>query len=126
VPSRPANITDLTSPQGVHVLNQAIRELHIRIDQAQKSIPLHRLLKTNALLNFGAIGANSVVERSISLPGVTQAATVKASPQLAVGNVAFMWSEYVSAPGKITVRMLNSSAGALTPNTVNWNFTATL
>ena len=116
----------MTSSQGVHVLNQAIRELHIRIDQAQKQIPLHRILKTSALLNFGAIPANSVVERAIPLPGVTQGATVDAAPQLALGNVAFIWSEYVSAPGKITVRMLNSSAGALTPNTVNWNFTATI
>jgi hypothetical protein len=118
VPNRPAKVT---GPETLHVLNQSIIEIQARIDQAQRSIPLHKSLKTSASLNFGAISANSTVERSANIPGVTQSATVHASPQLSLGNSNLIWSAYVRSSGVATIRLLNPTGSPVTPNTVTWN-----
>jgi len=122
MPARPSNISGVQDL--LNVINQSVRELHIRIDQTQKQVPVHKLLKTSARLNFGSIGANSTVERSAALAGVTQIGTVHVSPQLTLGNANLVWSAYVKQNGQITVRLLNPTSSPVTPNTVNWNLAA--
>ena len=124
MPGRPANIGG--QQDVLHVLNQNIREMNDRIDQALKNLPLHKILKATATLNFGSIPANTGVEREAFVAGATQKGTVHASPQLTLGNSSLIVaSSFVNQSGKVTVRVYNPTASPITPNTVSWNFTVT-
>lgn len=126
MPARPGNITDVTSSEGLATLNQQIREIHIRIDQANKQIPLHKIVKTSALLNFGTVNANSAVVRTVALTGAQQIAAASASPQLSLGNSNLHWMAQVQSSNQITVTLINSTAGNITPNVVKWNLACVL
>jgi hypothetical protein len=118
MPGRPANIG---GQESLHVINQSVREINIRLDSALKQIPVHKLQKNASTFTFGPILAGAIAESSVSVPGVTQSSTVHVSPQLNIGSLAFMWSAYVSSPGQVTIRIHNTSGGTLTPNTMKWN-----
>ena|SRR6266478_3937392 len=120
--NRPANIGG--TQDAFHVLNQNIREMNDRIDQALKNLPLHKTFKATATLNFGSIPANTGVERSATLTGATQKGTVHASPQLTLGNTnLIVASAFVSGSNQVTVRLFNPTASPIVPNVVSWNFT---
>ena len=119
MPSRPANIPG--TDQAAHVVNQSVRELHARIDDLAKKVSPHSVLKSSSKLSFGAIGANSTVERTFILQGASAQGTAHVSPQLTLGNTNLIWSAYVSKQNQVTVRLLNPTGAPVTPNTVTWS-----
>lgn len=121
MPARPGNLTSVTTSEGLATLNQQIREIHIRIDQTLKQIPVHKIVKTSALLNFGTVNANSSVARSVALTGAQQIGAASASPQLSLGNTNLHWMAQIQSSNQITVTLINSTAGNITPNVVKWN-----
>lgn len=124
MPARPGNIS--SSQDLLPTLNQQIRELHIRIDSLNKQVPLHKVIKATATLNFGSISATSGVERSARAPGTTQKGTVHASPQLTLGNLSLIVaSAFVTSNDTVTVRLYNPTGAPIVPNVVAWNFTVT-
>lgn len=126
MPNRPANITKFDS-SGLHVLNQNLREIQIRIDDVQNRIPVHRIVKATPILNFGSIPANGFVERAGTVTGATQQGAVHASHQLQLGNNnLIIAAAYVSGKDQVTVRLYNPTANPITPNTVKWNLACVL
>ena len=116
---RPANIG---GPEALHVVNQLLREMQDSIDRLRANIPQHKIQMKTGTLNFGAIPAGTAVERSAQVAGAAQKSTVKASPQLGLGNTHLTWSEFVPSSGVVTVRLFNPTGAPITPNIVTWNF----
>lgn len=124
MPAKPANIS--SQKDLLPTLNQNIREIHIRIDNVLKQIPVHAPLKGSSTLNFGLIAANTTVERTLSLPGASTKGVAHVSPTLTLGNANLIWSAYVSKQNQVTVRLLNPTGAGVTPNSVLWNATCIL
>ena len=103
-----------------HVISQGIREANQNLDSLSKR-QSKRIGTTSALLNFGSIPAQSVVERNINLLGANQNLVPHASPRNSLGNVNLTWSAYIVSNGVVTVKLSNPTTGAITPNTVTWN-----
>lgn len=113
--------------EGLHVLNQSIRELHIRIDDVNERIPVHRIVKSTPVLNFGAVPGNGFIERTGFVPGASQQGAVHASHQLTLGNSnLIVAAAFVSGKDQVTVRLYNPTANPITPNTVKWNLAVVL
>lgn len=123
MPARPSNITGVQDL--LNVINQSVRELHIRIDNLNKQVPQHRIIKTSGLLNFGTIGANATVERNLLIAGAAQSGSASASPQLTLGGLGLQWSSYIPKNGAVTVRLTNTTASPIVVNTVKWNVSIT-
>src|SRR6267378_8119344 len=98
MPNRPARITG--DSDILHVLNQNIDEMNFRIDQALRQIPLHKVIKATATLNFGAIQANTGLERSATVLGATQKGSVHDSTQLTLGNASIIVASEIVAYSK--------------------------
>lgn len=78
------------------------------------------ILSAAASLAFTSITAGSSQELTISVPGASSAACgVFASPQ-AVLAVGLSWCARISGADTVSVRITNSTAGAITPATVVW------
>lgn len=122
MPARPSNIGG--QAELLHVVNQSIRELNIRIDNLGKVIPIHRIVAASGLLNFGTIPANSSVERQIRMSGASQKGSASASPQLQIGD-HLQWSAYIPSSGLVTVRLSNPTGSPIVANTVMWNASVT-
>lgn len=103
-----------------HVINQGIREANQNLDDLSKR-QSKRIGTTSALLNFGSISAQSVVERSINLLGANQNLVPHASPRTSLGNINLTWSAYITSNGVVTVKLSNPTTGSITPKVVNWN-----
>lgn len=103
-----------------HVVSQGIREVNQNLDDLSKR-QTKRIGTTSALLNFGVISAQSVVERNINILGANQNLVPHASPRNSLGNINLTWSAYITSNGVVTVKLSNPTTGAITPNVVNWN-----
>lgn len=123
MPNRPANISGVQDI--LPTVNQLIRELQIRVDKVQQQVPQHTTQLVTSTLNFGAIGANTAVERPARVSSANAKSAVSASPQLTLGNTHLIWSAYPQGNGVVIVRLLNPTAGSITPNTVIWNISVT-
>lgn len=121
MPSRPSNITSFKDI--LPTINQLMRELAVRIDKVQSTIPNIHVLAGNAELSFGMIPAGSSVTRNIQLRGVKQTAAISASPQLEVGQ-HLQWSARPNGTDSITIVVSNPTTSPITANTVKWNVTA--
>ena len=79
-----------------------------------------KLLSAVASLDFGSIPANSSVELTMTLAGVTTSSGVTfASPQATL-LPSLVWSARVSGADTVSVRVANISTGAVTVPVVNW------
>lgn len=79
-----------------------------------------KLSTATASLDFGSINAGTSVDRTVTATGASVTlGAVFASPQgtLAAG---LSWSARVSGSNTVTVRVTNSTTGALTPAVVDW------
>lgn len=103
-----------------HVISQGIREANQNLDSLEKR-QSKRIGSTSALLNFGSIGPQSVVERSINLLGANQNLVPHVAPRNDLGNINLTWSAYIVSNGVVIIRLSNPTTGAITPNTVTWN-----
>jgi parallel beta-helix repeat protein len=66
-------------------------------------------------LNFGSISANTTAELTVPITGVTTSGwSVLVSPTSAL-DAGIMWSAYVSATDTVTVRLANTTGGAINP-----------
>ncbi len=68
-----------------------------------------------------SIAAQSGQEQTFTIAGVLTNGIASASPTTDLGNTNLVWSARVSAANTVTVRIVNPTSGALTPNAVNWN-----
>jgi len=123
MPSRPANITKLEGSEGLHVINQLFREIHGRLDDIEKSVQPHTILKTSGTLVFGTVPAQSTVEATLYVGQANTAGTVHVSPAqgVSLGNANLMWSGYVSQQNQVKVRLLNPTGSGIAVNTIKWN-----
>lgn len=78
------------------------------------------LLAASATLTFTAIATVTGQEQTIAVPGAVVGNAVAASPATNLGNTALAWSAWVSAAGVVSVRVVNPTAGSVTPSAVAW------
>ncbi len=71
-----------------------------------------------------SIPANAVVNLPLGLPGVTATDRIVAFPPLAFENGLMLQSASVSAPGQITLRILNTTPAAVAGAAHMWTFLA--
>jgi hypothetical protein len=116
-PWRPAKLSGDGTEK--HVINQNFREINARLD-AVSSSPVKRIGTPRANLNFGAIGAQTGVERTVRCNGASQQSVALANPINNLGNTALVWCAWVSAADQVTVRLVNPTGGSITPNVVGW------
>ena len=78
----------------------------------------------NATITFTSIAAVTGQEQTVTVPGAVVGNNVFATPQAQINPVAntqpLSWSSWISAASTVTVRVVNASAGAITPNAVVW------
>lgn len=121
MPWRPANIKDFSGSQAAHVVNQLFRETNIRIDSISKnSTPI---LRGQASLNYGTIGAGSCVDRPIHMLGVNSNHVPQASPVTTIG-AGLSWSAQIASSNNVNVRVCNATTSPVAANTITWKVVA--
>jgi hypothetical protein len=79
-------------------------------------------ISNTAVLDFGAIAANTTAELTITVAGATPGMSVQVSPEGAP-EAGLMWSGYVSAAGTVTVRLGNVTTAEIDPAVRTWRAT---
>lgn len=120
MPSRPAKLTDLTTKDAVHVINQNFAEYAKRIDDVQK-LAVKTRISSQSTLVFGTIAANSCVEALVNILGASTNLVAHANPSLPLGSVNLNWNAYVFAANQVKVRVCNPTTSPIAVNTTKWN-----
>jgi hypothetical protein len=119
MPSRPANIAG--TQDILHVVNQLMRELSIRIDKVQSSAPPFQHIRSyDNSLDFGSVPAGSTVDRTVQVLGAKSSSVVQASPQIPL-QTGLTWSASSAKQDSVTVRVANHTGSPITPNVVKWS-----
>lgn len=82
--------------------------------------PLRSVFAVNGSLSFGSIAAGSSGEATISVTGATTSAGIAIASPGSTLAAGLSWSARVSGTDTVSVRIVNSTGGAITPATVNW------
>jgi hypothetical protein len=122
MPWRPARIKGLP-PEAAGIINQLLRETNGRIDNLLAS-RTPRVAGTNSKLVFGSIAAGATQDRTAVVIGAKATHACHASPQVAL-QAGLTWSAWPTAQNQVSVRVANSTSGAIVPNLVTWNITCT-
>lgn len=99
--------------------------LFIGKDSDSGKAAVKRMLTLNPVLTYGSIGAGLAAEQPATIPGAAVGDIVEACPSTDLGNTALGWCARVSAANTIQVKVVNNSAGALTPSAVAWRILVT-
>lgn len=93
------------------------------------NLPAHERLTADskartatAALDFGSIAAGATAELTISVTGATTGAAVALGPPAAL-EAGLVATGYVSAAGTVTVRLHNTTGGAIDPAAATWRAT---
>lgn len=70
---------------------------------------------------YTSISAQTGQEQTFAVTGAAVTGIAMASPTTGLGNTGLAWVAWVSASDTVTVRIINPTSGALTPDAVNWN-----
>lgn len=73
-----------------------------------------------ATLDFGSISSNSTAELTATVTGATEGAAVYLGPPATIES-GLVWCGYVSAADTVTVRLHNSTGGAINPANADWH-----
>lgn len=69
--------------------------------------------------NYGSIAANTTADLTFALPGAIIGDCVSAAPSTTI-ETGLTWSSWVSAADVVTIRLANSTVGAIDPAAVAW------
>jgi hypothetical protein len=81
-------------------------------------------LKATPTLTYTRIAAQTCQEQVVPISGATTSMIGAASPRASLGNTNLSWSAWVSASGRVSVRICNPTGGVIAPNAVVWNVAA--
>jgi len=85
---------------------------------------LKAIYSANVALTFTSISAVTGQEQPATVTGARVGDDVSASPPNNLGNTALLWNARVSADNTVQVRVINPTAGALTPTSPStWRIT---
>lgn len=73
-----------------------------------------KILQGSAVINFGSISAGAVATATITVTGAVAGDCVKVGVPAAF-NAGLMWSEHVTAADTVTLRVYNTTGGAIDP-----------
>jgi hypothetical protein len=77
-----------------------------------------------ASVTFTAVAAATGQEQAVTVPGAVVGNNVFATPLAQINPGAatqgLIWNSWVSAANTVTIRIVNVTAGSITPNVVNW------
>src|SRR5437899_125232 len=118
MPHRPWRLSSLPE-EAAHVLNQGAREIHGILDDIQRV--LTKRISATPQLNFGTVGAQSAVERTVFVTGANQHLVPHVSPQTDLGNVNLVWSARIISANQVGVKVMNPTGAGIAVNTVTWS-----
>lgn len=107
----------------MQTVNQLLREHQSRMNQLEAKIPV--IIKSSQTMTFGSVPANSTVERTVNVRGITTNSIPVVSPRASLGATPFIWSAYIATANVVIIRILNPTGSPATPNNVPWNISIT-
>ena len=78
-----------------------------------------------ANLDFGSVSSNGTAELTMSVPGVAVGDPVFLAPPAGI-ETGLVWCGYVSAASTVTIRIHNTTGGAVDPAAADWSVSVML